>query len=163
MRAFVLCLLASALAAFVGCTEPPAKKTNITGTVTRDGKPLVWLFEGGKLHVIFAPVERKITDPPFPAETDSVAGTYRIAALPPGEYLVGIYMFDERHMDALQNRFDPSHTPLRRTVTEDNQVIDIDLPKDLPKAEPKTGGMPKAKGGPPNGTGPKEPPADEKK
>jgi hypothetical protein len=146
MRAVVLCVLAACLAALVGCNEPAAvKKTNITGTVTRDGKPLVWPFEGGKLHVIFAPVERKITDNPFKAETDSVAGTYRIEALPPGEYLVGIYMFDERHMDALQNRFDPNHTPVRRTVTEDNQVIDIDLPKDLPKAAPK-GGLPKGKG-----------------
>jgi hypothetical protein len=142
MRAFIRSILIVTLAA--GCTDDPAaaKKTNITGTVTRDGKPLVWPFENGKLHVIFAPVERKITDYPFKAETDSVAGTYRIEALPPGKYMVGIYMFDERHMDALQNKFDPNHTPLRVEVTADNQVIDIDLPKDLPKGN---GGMPKEK------------------
>ncbi len=142
MRTSLLCVLTIALAA--GCTDDPAaaKKANITGTVTRDGKPLVWPFKDGKLHVIFAPVERQITDYPFKAETDSVAGTYRIAALPPGKYMVGIYMFDERHMDALQNKFDPNHTPIRVEVTEDNQVIDIDLPKDLPKGK---GGMPKEK------------------
>jgi hypothetical protein len=149
MRVFIPCVLIAALAA--GCNDDPAvaKKTNITGTVTRDGKPLVWPFENGKLHVIFAPVERKITDYPFKAETDTAAGTYRIEALPPGKYMVGIYMFDERHMDALQNKFDPNHTPLRVEVTEDNQVIPIDLPKELPKTEPKKGGMPKGKGGPP--------------
>ena len=158
MRAFVLCALMVALAAAAGCTDgPPPKKTNITGTVTRDGKPLVWPSKDGKLHVIFAPVERQITDYPFKAETDTAAGTYRIEALPPGKYMVGIYMFDERHMDALQNKFDPNHTPLRVEVTEDNQVIDIDLPKDLPKGK---GGMPKEKGGPPAG---KEPAKDEEK
>ena len=154
MRAFIHCVLIAALVAAAGCNDDPTavKKTNITGTVTRDGKPLVWPTKEGRLHVIFAPVERKVTDNPFKAETDTAAGTYRIEALPPGKYMVGIYMFDEKHMDALQNKYDPNHTPLRVEVTADNQVIDIDLPKDLPKGEPK-GGMPRGKDGPPKGEG----------
>ena len=45
--------------------------------------------------------------------------------------MVAIHQFDERHMDSLQNKYDPVKTPLRVDVTDDGQVIDIDLPKDL--------------------------------
>jgi hypothetical protein len=124
--ALVMCFLVAA----TGCA---GKRTNITGTITRDGKPLVWASEGGHLLVIFIPEHRRAGQDPFLAETDREAGTYRIAEIPAGRYMVAIHQFNERHGDALGNKYDPVHTPLIVEVEEDGQVIDIDLPKDLPE------------------------------
>jgi len=47
--------------------------------------------------------------------------------------MVAIHQFiDDRHKDALANKYDPVKTPLRVEVMEDGQVIDITLPKELP-------------------------------
>ena len=115
--------------AAAGCQS---KRTNISGTITRDGKPLVWESEGGHLLVIFVPEDRKPGQDPILAESDKETGTYRIHQIPPGAYLVAIHQFDEKHMDALHNKYDPAKTALRVEVVEDNQVIDVDLPKELP-------------------------------
>jgi hypothetical protein len=148
MRVLIRTTLVVVLVVAAGCSESEAdvKRSNITGTVTRDGKPLEWPFEGGKLHVIFVPEDRKPNQYPFRGEADRATGTYTLPPLPPGKYLVAVHMFDDRHMDALKNKFDPAHSPLRAEVTEDGQVINIDIPKDLPKDEPKAKGAPK---GPP--------------
>lgn len=71
-------------------------------------------------------------DDPVLAESDRATGTYRIAEIKSGRYMVAIHQFDARHMDALQNKYDPVKTPVRVKVTDDGQVIDIDLPKELP-------------------------------
>ncbi len=110
----------------------PGERTDITGTITRGGQPLVWKSEGGHLLVLFVPEDRKPGQDPYRAETDRASGTYRIAKIPAGRYLVAVQQFDERHLDALQTKFDAYRTPLRYEVTADGQVIDIDLPKDLP-------------------------------
>ena len=56
-----------------------------------------------------------------------------IDAIPAGTYRVAIQQFDEKHNDALQHKYNPPSTPLLYEVTrEDDQVIDIDLPKKLP-------------------------------
>jgi hypothetical protein len=122
-------VLALALAA-AGCEE--AKRTNVTGTITRDGKPLAWKGAGGHLVVIFMPEDRTPGRDGILAVTDRDTGTYRIARIPPGAYLVALHQFDEKHTDAFQNKLDPVKTTLRVEVAEDNQVIDIDVPKDLP-------------------------------
>ena len=126
-RAGLVLVLALAAA---GCEEP--KRTNITGTITRDGKPLVWKSSGGHLVVIFMPEDRKPGKDGILAVTDRDTGTYRIDHIPPGAYLVALHQFDEKHMDGFQNKLDPVKTTIRVEVVEDNQVIDVDVPKELP-------------------------------
>jgi hypothetical protein len=116
--------------ATTGCEG--VKRTNITGTITRDGKPLVWASEGGHLVVIFMPEDRRPGQDGIRAETDRDTGTYRIAQIPPGAYLVALHQFDEKHTDGFRNKLDPAKTTIRVEVVEDNQVIDVDVPKDLP-------------------------------
>jgi hypothetical protein len=124
----ILILTVMVLAAGCGGT----KVSNISGTITRDGKPLEWPSEEGLFLVIFVPEDRKPNQDPYLAECDRATGTYRIPQIRTGTYLVAIHQFDERHQDALANKYDPVKTPLRVEVNEDGQVIDINLPKDLP-------------------------------
>jgi hypothetical protein len=124
----ILILMVVVMAA--GC--PASKKSNISGTITRDGKPLEWPSEEGLFLVIFVPEVRKPNQDPYLAECDRATGTYRIPEIRAGRYMVAIHQFDERHQDALANKYDPVKTPLRVEVTEDGQVIDIDLPKEFP-------------------------------
>jgi len=109
------------------------RKCAISGTITRDGKPLEWPKKDGLFLVIFVPENRGPGQDPILAESDRNTGTYRIHEIRSGRYMVAIHQFDERHMDALANRYDPYKTPLRVDVDEDGQVIDIDLPKELPR------------------------------
>jgi hypothetical protein len=105
----------------------------VSGTITREGKPLAWPTEKGEFVVLFVPEPRKENQDPYQAETDRATSTYRIPAIRAGRYRVAIHQFvTENHRDALQNKYDPFKTPLVCEVTEDGQVIDIDLPKDLP-------------------------------
>ena len=69
---------------------------------------------------------------PKSAETDRETGTYRLAEIPAGKYTIAIQQFDERFMDAFNKQFDAYRTNIHCEITDDNQVIDIDLPKDLP-------------------------------
>jgi hypothetical protein len=131
--ALALALVAGSVVLVVLALGGSGTRTNITGTITRDGKPLVWKDEGGHLLVIFVPEDRKPDQDPYAAETDRASGTYRIPQIKAGRYLVAIQQFDDRHHDALQSKYDPSHSPLRYEIVEDGQVIDIDLPRDLPR------------------------------
>jgi len=124
----ILILTVAVLATGCGGT----KVTNITGTITRDGKPLEWPSEEGLFLVIFVPENRKPNQDPYLAECDRATGTYRIGEIKTGTYMVAIHQFDEHHKDALANKYDPVKTPLRVEVNEEGQVIDIDLPKELP-------------------------------
>jgi hypothetical protein len=131
MRIFkYLTLMLTLVVAATGCS---GKRSDITGTITRDGKPLEWTSEGGILLVIFVPEDRQPNQDPYLAVGDRATGTYRIAEIKAGRYMVAIHQFDEHHQDGLHNKYDPFKTPLRFEVTEDGQVIDIDLPKELPK------------------------------
>jgi hypothetical protein len=121
------------LALIVVATGCSGKRSDISGTITRDGKPLEWTSEGGHLLVIFVPEDRKPNQDPYLAESDRAAGTFRIPEIKAGRYLVAIHQFDEHHQDALHNKYDPFKSPLRYEVLEDGQVIDIDLPKELPQ------------------------------
>jgi hypothetical protein len=135
-----LCLFLMA-AGLSGCA---AKKYTITGTVTRGGEKLTWP-DGGTLLVVYVP-ENFGKDPAaitYPAQSDIATSTYTVSGIPPGKYNVAVQQFDVKHNDALGHVYDPGHTELAREVTQDNQVIDIDLPKELPKRST----LPEEKGG----------------
>src|SRR5262245_43464373 len=103
------------VAGAVGC----GKKSNVHGTITRDGKPLVWKSEGGHLLVVFVPEDREADPNTYRAETDRETGEYRIAAIPAGKYRVAIQQFDEKHNDALRHTYDPAATTLTYEVNSD--------------------------------------------
>src|SRR5215470_6421123 len=105
MRA--LTRLAVVLAVVLAATSCNAKRSNISGTITRDGKALEWPSDGGLFLVIFVPEDRKPSQDPYLAETDRATGTYRIPEIRSGRYKVAIHQFDERHRDALENKYDP--------------------------------------------------------
>ena len=139
-----------AVAALSGCSE---KKVSVSGKITRAGQPLG--SAGKNLQVVL------IQDPPPPgarpysAETDPATGTFRIAALPPGRYRVGIQLFDEKFNDDLGGVYDPGASQLFHDITTDGQTLEIDLPAVLPNrigygAEAGDG---KAKGGRKKGEG----------
>lgn len=127
VSAGVLLLLATGL---TGCGQQ--KKFAVSGTVTRAGEKLTWP-DGGILLVIFLPEDRQKDTNTYSADTDIATSTYKIPAIPPGKYTVAVQQFDKKFMDALGGIYDPGHTKLTREVTADGQVIDIDLPKELPK------------------------------
>jgi hypothetical protein len=110
-----------------GCKEN--RHYNVTGKVTCGGEPLVWKSDNSQLIVMFVPADRKPGSITYRAETNKEEGTYRITGIPPGEYLVSIQQTDPipTH-DLLNFAYGPSNSPLRREVTDDGQVIDIDIP-----------------------------------
>lgn len=121
-----------------------AKTYTVSGTVTRGGEKLTWP-DGGSLLVIFLPEDSTKTERYTARETDTAASTYRLTGVPPGKYLVAVQQFDTRFMDALGGRYDPGHTDHAVEVTADGQVLDIDLPKALPRAGGKGSGETPAK------------------
>jgi hypothetical protein len=125
-RLAVICVLTMMA---TGCARI---RSNVTGTITRDGKPLEWPKAERKLYVLFMPVDVSSGRDPVQAVTDVETGTFRVPEIRSGTYLVAIQMFDEHYTDVLQHKYNPASSPLRVEVTEDNQVVDIDLPKDLP-------------------------------
>src|SRR5262245_56825495 len=119
----LICLIAAS-----GCART---RTNVSGTITRDGKPLEWGTENGFLLVIFVPENRRSDGEVYRAEAQ-MDGTYKLNEIRSGRYKVAIQQFDEKFNDALNHKYDPGKSPLRYEVTDDGQVIDIDLPKELP-------------------------------
>lgn len=130
-----LCL-AALLAALAGCEARPV---GISGTVTRAGEKLTWP-DGGYMLVVFSPETVTPTTRVYSAETDIATSGYKIAAIAPGRYKVAVQQFSTKSMDALGGVYDPGNTTLVYDVTHDGQVIDIDLPKELPRPAAKGGG-----------------------
>lgn len=120
------------LLSLAGCG---ARRTSISGTVTRGGEPLVWAKEGGHLLVLFIPEDRVADKSVYRADTDRDTGGFTIVAIPMGKYRVAIQQFDETHNDALGHVYNPGATELTAEVTSDGQVIELDLPKHLPKGK----------------------------
>jgi hypothetical protein len=135
--AFAVVAAVLVVVAVLTATDYFATRTDVHGTITRDGKPLEWPFEGGHLLVVFVPADRDPEKEPVRADTDRDAGTFRIPEIKAGKYLVAVHMFNDRHLDALRNKFDPNRSTIEVEVTADGQVIDVDLPRELPKDEPK--------------------------
>lgn len=132
--------LVAALVAAPGCAE---KKVSVSGKVTRAGKPLP---EGRNLLVIFVAEQATAGARPYSAETDSAAGTFRVAGMPPGRYRVGVQHFDADYNDAFKGVYDLGASPLVYDVNTDGQVIDIDLPEVLPQRKTIEGVIPQSKG-----------------
>lgn len=128
IQVVVVLSAAAGIAALTYWLAMPGSVKNITGTVTRSGKPLVATGEGERLHVIFVPEVRRADELPTRAECDAASGTFRIGEIRRGKYRLAVHLFDERHMDALGNKFDPGNSPIRGDVATSNQVIDIHLP-----------------------------------
>src|SRR4051812_31885702 len=98
--------LALALALVLGASGC-ARICKISGTITRDGKPLVSKSEEGHLLVIFLPEDRKANRDVYRAETDRETGTFTIVGIRSGRYRVAIQQFDEKHNDALEHKYNP--------------------------------------------------------
>ena len=118
------------LVALAGCGSP--KMHAISGTVKLDGEKLTWP-DGGRLLVIFMPVDETKTDRYSARETDTASSTYKIAAIPAGRYKVAVQQFFPSEKtdfnDALGGKYDPGHTDIVVEVNSDGQVLDIDIPK----------------------------------
>jgi hypothetical protein len=112
-----------------GCIDN--RKFNISGTVTHGGEPLVWKHEDSLLFLVFAPIDREKHPDIYKAEYDKGKGIYTISGIPPGEYMVAIQQVDPLPgTDVLGNKYTLAKSPIRKEVTQDGQVIDIDVPKD---------------------------------
>jgi hypothetical protein len=124
-------MLAAVCLASPGCARP---KYSISGKVTRDGKPLEWKGDQGVLDVKFVPLDRERDPNVYKAETDRAAGTYTITGIPRGSYRVSIQQMDPfpTH-DLLGFALNMADSPILREVTKEGEVLDIDIPKDLPK------------------------------
>lgn len=111
-----------------------AKIVSVSGTVTRDTKPLVWNTEENReLTVIFIPeAKRDNSTPLYPAVTDAKTGRFNIPELPTGTYSVAVQQLNPGYHDLLGMVYDPGSTTIKVEVKEDGQEIPIDLPKVLP-------------------------------
>jgi hypothetical protein len=110
------------------------RSARVTGTVTRDGKPIEWTTEYPRLLVLFAPLDPAIDPEVYRAETDTQAGTYALERLPIGTYRVSIQFMDPEPVnDQLQFTYGLNNSPEIHTIGGDT-VLDIDIPKVLPKA-----------------------------
>jgi hypothetical protein len=128
----VVFLAAIAGGVWAGVRFWPPSKCRITGTITRDGKPLEWKDNFCYLLVIFASTDRQRHPEIYRFEGDTKDGTYVLTNVPPGEYRVSITQLDEpRFHDQLELAYGLNNSPIVREVKGDG-VIDIDLPKELP-------------------------------
>lgn len=106
-------------------------KYNVSGTITRDGKPLEWKSDEGVLDVKFVPLDRTRDDRVYRAETTTSAGAYTIR-IPAGSYRVSMQQLDPYPThDLLDFALNMKDSFIHRDVTKNDEVIDIDIPKIL--------------------------------
>ena len=106
----------------------------VTGTITRDGKPLEWKTEAGQLVVIFVPLEDDLNR--YRAQETNRDGTYTLRGIPAGSYRVSIQQMDpDTRFDLLGFALDIKGSKIEREVASTVQVIDINIPKDLRSKE----------------------------
>src|SRR5262245_6225971 len=70
------------------------RRVNISGTITRDNKPLEWQSDRGTLLVVFLPKVRDNTTEVFRANSDRATGRFEIKNIPMGTYIVCIQQHD---------------------------------------------------------------------
>jgi hypothetical protein len=114
-----------------GCSSGPAK-VDISGTITKDGKPLK-VGKQGEVEVKFwregVPEGERITSKYAQADPDT--GHYEIKGIPVGKYKVSIKQIDPRPAnDLLDGTYDRNNSKIYRDVEKNEQVIDIDLAKE---------------------------------
>src|SRR5262245_53604881 len=71
-----------------------SRRVSVSGTVTRDGKPLEWQSDAGTLSVVFLPKVRDNTTEVFRAESDRSTGRFDLKEIPPGNYIVCVQQLD---------------------------------------------------------------------
>ena len=145
--------------ALSGCGAP--KTHSISGTVLHGGEKMTWP-DGGTLLVIFMSEDETRAERYVARETDTAMSTYKITGIPPGRYKVAVQQFfpdaKTNFNDALSGKYDPGHTNLVVEVTQDGQVLDIEVPKTAPAAgAPKGGKGGRKKGDPKEAEKAKEP------
>jgi hypothetical protein len=144
----VYLLLASLVAAGVAVAVTQfgllgGRRVNVSGSITRDGKPLEWQSDAGTLSVVFLPKVRDNTTEVFRADSDRATGRFEIKQIPTGDYIVCVQQLDpDGAHDLLGMVYDPSSTDIERKVTNDGQHFDINLPKELPKRRTPPARMP---------------------
>jgi hypothetical protein len=103
----------------------------VTGTVTRDGKPLQWKSDNHELRVFFVSTDRERYPDVYKCIGDAKTGDYVIENVPPGEYLVSVQQTDPYPThDLLNFAYDLKDSPLRCRVPE-QLPYNIDLPKKI--------------------------------
>jgi hypothetical protein len=121
-----LCLTASLCLLIPGC-GPPANVT-ATGTVLKDGKPLL-LSKTGVVQVTLkpdVPPDKEFT--PNVGRSDAT-GKFEIFEVPPGDYIVGIEILDPDPItDQLSGRLHYNVSKIKRKV-DGKTPIQIDLAK----------------------------------
>src|SRR5262245_57090241 len=91
------------------------RRVSVSGTITRDGKPLGWESEAGTLDVVFLPKVRDNTTEVFRAESNRATGRFEFKEIPPGDYIVCVQQLDpDGAHDLLGMVYDPSSTDIER-------------------------------------------------
>lgn len=140
----VVLVVAGGVVAFVLNGGLSPARTGVRGTLVHDGKPVLPPSETHKVLLIFVPEKVGKDFEVYRAEVDRTTGEFTLPALPSGRYVVAVQLFDDKHMDSFGGKYDPGKSPLRYDVTEDNQVIEVVVPKEETE-EPKEP-RPKGKG-----------------
>lgn len=160
------CLLVAALLAFIinaygGQIPLFQRNCQVTGTVTRGGKPLEWKSDAPELWLRFAAEDPKKDDNVYRAEVDTAKGAYVVPKLPVGKYVVAVQLLDPPPFDDLLSfSYDLPVTPLRCEVKAD-RTFDIDLPVEPPKTR-RGGRGPGGPGGTDRAPPPREKPDEDK-
>src|SRR5262249_381615 len=115
------------------------KQVGVSGKIARGGEKLG--PDGKSLLVILIPENPGPAARPYSAETDPVAGTYRVGGVPSGKYRFAVQLFDAENRDVLGGVYDGGATPLLFDLTPPGQLIDTDLPRDPPNRKPILSGQ----------------------
>ncbi len=135
LRPIVIGLLAALLIPACGTSGP--KKYQVTGRVTRGGKPLEVNAMTGKLVVTFVPIvenSKELVDPNH-AVIEATTGKFKVPGtdgkgIAGGKYRVCISQYDPfPTTDKLQGKFAEGKSPIIREIKGDEDIeIDIDKP-----------------------------------
>jgi hypothetical protein len=99
----------------------------ITGTITRDGKPLVWKTDKHELRVWFVPLDRVRHQQFYKCTCDAETGKYIHEGIPAGKYRVAIQQIDPYPKNDLLNYvYSFKDSPLTYTV-QGASVKDFDV------------------------------------
>ena len=124
-------LVAVAVVALASTWTPSTYQ--VTGVITRDGKPLKWKSDKHVLQIIFVPKKCTRQSGIYRCEGDPKTGEYVLPEIPAGTYRVSIQQLDPYPThDLLQQAYWLRNSPLFYDVSGDCE-INIDLPKVLPR------------------------------
>lgn len=100
----------------------------VAGVVTRDGKPLVWKTDAGRLEVKFVPLDRQRDTNVYRAMETDRDGAYTIRNIPAGSYRVSIQQQDpDARYDLFRFALSLDKSPILRDVLTDDDALNIDI------------------------------------